>query len=40
VPTALIGSQLAMVMSDRFSSVFFALLLLASAAMLLRSVRT
>ena len=40
VPTALIGSQLAMVMSDRVSSVFFALLLLASAAMLLRSVRT
>ena len=40
VPTALIGSQLAMVMSDRVSSVLFALLLLASAARLLRSART
>ncbi len=40
VPTALIGSQLAMLMSDRVSNVLFALLLLASAARLLRSVRT
>ena len=40
VPTALIGSQLAMVMSDRVSSMFFALLLLASTARLLRSART
>ena len=39
VPTALIGSQLAMVMSDRVSSMFFALLLLASTARLLRSAR-
>ena len=40
VPTALIGSQLAMVMSDRVSSIFFAILLLVSAARLLRSART
>ena len=40
VPTALIGSQLAMVMSDRVSNVLFALLLLVSAARLLHSART
>ncbi len=40
VPTALIGSQLAMVMSDRVSTVLFALLLLVSAARLLHSART
>ena len=40
VPTALIGSQLAMLMSDRVSNVLFALLLFASAARLLRSART
>lgn len=40
IPTALIGSQLAMVMSDRVSTVLFALLLLVSAARLLHSART
>ena len=40
IPTALIGSQLAMLMSDRVSNVLFAFLLLVSAARLLHSART
>lgn len=39
IPTALIGAQLAMVMSDQVSAIIFALLLLATAARLLHSVR-
>ncbi len=39
IPTALIGAQLAMVMSDQVSTILFALLLLATAARLLQSAR-
>jgi len=39
IPTALIGAQLAMVMSEQVSAILFALLLLATAARLLQSVR-
>lgn len=39
IPTALIGAQLAIVMSDQVSTILFALLLLATAARLLHSVR-
>jgi uncharacterized membrane protein YfcA len=39
IPTALIGAQLAMVMSDQVSAILFAVLLLATAVRLLQSVR-
>jgi uncharacterized membrane protein YfcA len=39
VPTALIGSQLAMVMSMQVSMILFAILLILSAVQLLRSAR-
>jgi uncharacterized membrane protein YfcA len=39
IPTALIGAQLAIVMSDQVSTVLFALLLLATAARLLQTAR-
>ncbi len=39
IPTALIGAQLAMVMSDQVSMILFALLLLATATRLLQSAR-
>jgi uncharacterized membrane protein YfcA len=39
VPTAFLGAQLAMVMSDRVSTILFALLLLISAVRLLQSAR-
>jgi hypothetical protein len=39
IPTALIGAQLAIVMSDQVSTILFALLLLATVARLMYSVR-
>lgn len=39
IPTALIGAQLAIVMSDQVSTILFALLLLVTAARLLQTVR-